>query len=131
MRYRRRRKWKFSESWLGRWIERRVGVRERFCSKCNQPYVTSPDAKPEEQFFSCSSAVLVYPTRRAGRRDYIVRLGRWRSNRTRLDLVQIFEADDIDDLVKALRAAKQHIDTCKKSHRVQIERERIRKKYAV
>ena len=113
----RKGKWKFSESWFGRWLERRAGIRERFCSKCNQPFVQSPEAKPEEQFFSCSAAALVYPTRRGGRKDYLVRLGRWRPNRNRLDLVQIFDADDIADLLKAVEAAEQYIAEQKKTER--------------
>lgn len=103
-------RWNFRQSWLGRWLERRAGIRERFCSQCNQPYVTSPEAKPEEQFFSCSAATLVYATRRGGRQDYIVRLGRWRPNRSRLDLVQLFDAADIDDLIATLVDAKNYIE---------------------
>ena len=125
MKRRGRRKWKFSESWLGRWLERRAGIRERFCSKCNQPFVQSPEAKPEQQFFSCSAAALVYPTRRAGRKDYLVRLGRWRPNRSRLELVQIFDADDITDLLDALKDAEQYIASQKKSDR-DAHRERLR-----
>lgn len=112
---RRRKTWKFGESWLGRWLQSRAGIRERFCSKCNQPYVTSPEAKPKEQFFSCSSAALVYATRRFGKPDYVIRLGRWRPNRTRLDLVQIFESDDLDDLLNAIRDAKSYIDSARKA----------------
>jgi hypothetical protein len=125
MKRRRRKTWKFSESWLGRWLERRAGIRERFCSKCNQPYVTAPEAKPEEQFFSCSAAALVYPTRRGGRKDYLVRLGRWKPNRSRLDLVQIFDADDLGDLLKALHAAQQYIAAQKEGER-ESNRERLR-----
>ncbi|WP_425399920.1 hypothetical protein [Aeoliella sp.] len=113
----RRRTGKFSDSWFGRWLEYRAGIRERFCSKCNQPYVQSPEAKPEEQFFSCSAAALVYPTRRSGRKDYLVRLGRWRPNGRRLDLVQMFDADDVGDLLKALLAAQKYIAAQKESER--------------
>lgn len=126
MKRRRGRTWKFSDSWLGRWLEYRAGIRERFCSKCNQPYVQSPEAKPEGQFFSCSAAALVYPTRRFQRKEYLVRLGRWRSNGRKLDLVQIFDADDIGDLLKALLAAQQYITAQKKQSDSESTRGRLR-----
>lgn len=126
MRRRRRRTWRFRDSWLGRWWERRFCIREKYCSQCNQPYVTSPEAKPEEQFVSCSSAALVYPFRRGSRKDYRVRLGRWQPHRNRLELAQLFEADDLDDLLKAVSTAKRYVDAARRKQRAQQQREQQR-----
>ena len=53
---------------------------------------------------------MVYPTRRGKKQDYLVRLGRWRPNRNRLEFAQLFDADDIDDLIITLEDAKNHIE---------------------
>ncbi len=115
--HRRRARWNFSESWLGKWMARRAGVQERFCSKCNQPYVTSPAAKAEEQFISCSAGTALYPYRRAGRKQYRVRLGRWIPNRDELVMSRIFEEDDLKDLVDVIQSTLAYIAAQKQAER--------------
>ena len=109
MKRRARRKWRFSETWLARWLKYRPSISERYCPKCNRPYVESPEPEPLEQVVVGSVAALVYPIRRGGRRDYVVRIGRWQPSRDRLWLSQLLDVADLDDVARATAEAQRRI----------------------
>ncbi len=107
-----KRKRKFNrEKWPWSWFRRRQKIRERFCPKCERPYLETPLPREVEQFVSGSAAALVYSMRRFGRKQFVVRVGRWQSSARGMWLADLVEHDDLHDLIEVTAKAREYIDT--------------------
>ncbi len=92
------------------WFGRRRKIRERFCPKCERPYLETPIPTEIEQFVSGSVAAVIYPMRRFGRKQFVVRTGRWQSGGRGMWLGELLEQDDLPDLIKVTAEAREYID---------------------
>ena len=110
--FRARRKRNFNrEKWPWSWFRRRRRIRERFCPKCERPYLETPIPREIVQFVSGSAASLVYPSSRFGRKQFVVRVGRWQASTRGFWLADLIEQDDLDDLMRVTAKAQKYIDT--------------------
>jgi len=98
------------ERWPWSWLRRRKTIRERFCPKCERPYLESPLPREEEQFVSGSTAALIYRVKRFGRRQFVVRVGRWETSLRGLWLSELFSLDDFDDLNTVTASARKYVE---------------------
>ncbi len=94
------------KSWFGR-----KKIRERYCPKCDRPYLDTPIPQEDEQLVQGSAVAMIYAMRRWGRKSFVVQFGRCQSNGSRLYLSQLFEETDLPDLARVAANAEQYIRT--------------------
>lgn len=108
--YPRRKKWSRKKSSTPK-------VDERFCSKCNNAYQHGPLPKHLEEFITGNVSAYVYPSGSWKPNGMIVKVGRWRIRSDKHFLSEVFDSDDLNDLVKSIAKAHRYIQTVKAQNR--------------
>ena len=104
-----KRRWKKQRDRWHMRLLRRLYLSKKFCSICESYRDDNPQPREVEQFVYRSSAALVYETRRFGKRNFTVRIGRWQAMSKGLVLSDFHEGSELDDVLEVLSSAQEFV----------------------
>lgn len=102
------------DHWKSRWPWRwffLIQVNERFCRKCGMPFQDGPMPKELASFTVGDIGVLIYPAGGFRKREYVVRLGRWKASSGRFYMSEFIPTENLNDLSKAIEKLRTSLTT--------------------
>jgi hypothetical protein len=88
-------------------------IHENVCTECLRPRVEHPDRVPSARFANGNVEVFLY-RKQSLRREYVARVGAWRSGADDFQLGQLIASQDLEDLLRSLTEAIEFVEGCEK-----------------
>lgn len=99
-------RWK--QRWPWSWIFRSQ-VNERFCRKCGLPFQDGPMPKHVQRFQKGNMCALVFPAGGFRKKEFVVRVGRWRASNGRFFCSEYLPTEDLFDALDVLQQAADEL----------------------